>query len=508
MFCKSANLRLVGLVLLALLLPESIHASTLFKSAQTYPSGGTDSSSVAIADLNGDGKPDLVVSNYLACDSCTNGSVGVLLGNGDGTFQAAQTYGSGGNGTTGVAVADVNGDGKPDVVVANACASGTFCDGNSNTGSVAVLLGRGDGTLRRARVRSAGGLIAAGYIALGDFNVDSKLDVAVGERCAGCGHRKIAVLMGNGDGTLQSAQSYDLPGKPQGITLGDINGDGALDLVVGLQTPGGQQSVPLAILFGNGDGSFQEPVTTGAGVYPALADMNGDGKLDLVVTTACSDPKCTKGGVGVLLGNGDGSFQAIQIYSSGGYNAVFVAVGDLNRDGKRDVFVANYSGKVGTLLGVGDGTVLPVQLSGAGDNPLSLAVGDVNGDGKPDVVVANWFLNNIGGGGVTVLLNNTFWKTTTALTSSPNPSVQGQRVTLTATVTTEGSIAPTGKVVFKNAGTAIGSASLMGGVATLIKGNLPVGTLSLTATYQGDTNSAKSTSPVRIQVVNPTAGHP
>ena len=271
--------------------------------------------------------------------------MGVLLGNGDGTFQVAQTYDSGANGARGVAVADVNGDGKLDVLVANSCASGIYCDGNSNTGSVAVLLGRGDGSLRRARVYSAGGLMA-GYIVLGDFNGDSKLDVAIGEACGCGGHRKIAVLLGNGDGTLQSAQSYDLPGEPQGITAGDLNGDGAPDLVVGVQAEG-QQSGSVAVLLGNGDGSFQKSMVAGAGVSPVLDDVNGDGKLDLVVA-ACGDPKCSKGGVGILLGNGDGSFQAVQVYSSGGVNANFVALGDVNRDGKHDVFVANYSGKVGS----------------------------------------------------------------------------------------------------------------------------------------------------------------
>ena len=135
-----------------------------------------------------------------------------------------------------------------------------------------------------------------------------------------------------------------------------------------------------------------------------------------------------------------------------------------------------------------------------------MAVADVNGDGKPDLLVAIYDLNNDSTtGGVGVLLNNTFWTSTTTLTSSPNPSVQGQPVTFTATVASEGSIEPTGQVVFKNGSTQIGTAILNDGAATLTKKNLPVGSLSITATYKGDTQSSKSTSPVLIQVVNPAS---
>jgi hypothetical protein len=507
MFCNSAASRLASLAFVIALLPIGMDASTLFKAALTNPSGGDITFSVAVADLNGDGKPDVVVANHSGCYTCSDGSVGILLGNGDGTFQTAQTYDSGGIAAGGIAIADLNGDGKLDVIVTNQCAAGTDCIATSSTGSVAVLLGNGNGTFQPAQVYSAGNLSL--YLALGDFNHDGRLDVVVADGCGGCGHRNIAVLLGNGDGTFGSSRIYDLPGEPEGIAVGDIDGDGKLDVVVGLEGPPGAPATSSVVLFGNGDGTFLTSRTLSpAGTYPKLADVNGDGRLDLIVATPCSNPGCTKGGVGVLLGNGDRSFQPIHIYSSGGYDADFVAVGDLNRDGKLDIFVANFSGKVGTLLGAGDGTFLPVQISNPGiGGAFSMAVGDVNGDGKPDLIVGIYNLNNeITTGGVGVLLNNTFWTTVTALASSPNPSVQGQSVTLKATVSTVGSIAPTGSVIFRNGTLNLGRAALMGGVATLTKSKLPLGTLSLTAKYQGDTNSAQSTSPVLVQVVNSPAG--
>jgi hypothetical protein len=493
---------------LLLILSTNLLAGALFKPAKTYLSGGANADAVVVADMNGDGKLDLVVSNYSSCSGCSSALVAVLLGNGDGTFQAAQTYYTGGNGAGGLAVADLNGDGRLDVIVANNCAVGKSCDGTSDAGSIAVLMGNGDGTFQAARVYSAGVLYPT-YLVLGDFNRDGHLDVAV-EDCGSCGGQDIAVLLGNGDGSFQSAQLYDSGGEPQGIAAGDIDGDGNLDIVVGFETAFGGPNGSSAVLFGKGDGTFLAPqILSPAGLSPALTDINGDGKLDLVVVTPCGNAKCNKSGVGVLLGNGDGSFQPLQNYNSGGYAAAFVATGDVNRDGKVDVFVANFAEptKVGTLLGDGDGALSPVQLSTSGTgNPFSLAVADVNGDGKPDLIVAiNNFNNELNLGGIGVLLNNTFWTSTTTLASRPNPSVVGQAVTFTATVVSEGSIESTGKVVFKNGGTQIGSATLSGGVATLTKKNLPIGSLSITATYKGDTQSAMSTSPVLIQVVNPAS---
>ena len=137
---------------------------------------------MVVADVNGDGKPDLLVANQCADRGCTNGTVGVLLGNGDGTFQTAVTYGSGGYGALSVAVADVNGDGKPDVVVANVC-SNAYCETN---GTVGVLLGNGDGTFQTAVTYGSGGY--AHSVAVADVNGDGKPDLLVANGCTSNGN--------------------------------------------------------------------------------------------------------------------------------------------------------------------------------------------------------------------------------------------------------------------------------------------------------------------------------
>jgi hypothetical protein len=382
-----------------------------FQTAMTYGSGGYDAISVTVADVNGDGKPDLVVANNCASESTCNGTVGVLLGNGDGTFRAAVTYGSGGYDATSVAVADVNGDGKPDLVVANQYA----CASNCLNGTVGVLLGKGDGTFQTAVAYGSGGT-GASSVAVVDVSGDGKPDllVAVFSPNGGSndGHGGVGVLLGNGNGTFQSAVMYDSGGfNPQSLAVADVNGDGRTDLLVANcggssdDCSEGRNGAP-SVLLGNGDGTFQAAVTYASGGYDAtsvvVADVNGDGKPDLLAVNAyaCSGTSsgCSNGAVGVLLGNGNGTFRGALIYDSGGNIAFSVAVGDVNGDGKMDLLMAVRCSEtgdcansaVGILLGKGDGTFQTAITYGSGGyDARSVAVADVNGDGKPDLVVAN-----------------------------------------------------------------------------------------------------------------------
>jgi hypothetical protein len=553
----------------------------LFKLSGTYGSGGQYTSWVAMADLNGDGKPDLVTANY------GTSTLGVLLGNGDGTFKTAVSYNSGGSGS--VTVADVNRDGIPDLLV-----------------SGGVLLGNGDGTFQPLLVFNSGGNFA-GRAAVADVNGDGKPDIVLANSGT-----TVGVLLGNGDGTFQPAISYGSGGDaPGSIAVTDVNGDSKPDILIANQCPTSNNGYcpygVVGVLLGNGDGTFQTAVPYPSGGWGgpsvSVGDVNGDGKPDLVASNVClSYNNCGHGTVGVLIGNGDGTFHAVYTYSSGGNSAVDVTVADVNADHKADVLVADECGScaiggMGVLLGNGNGSFQPAVLYGTGGNrATSIAVGDVNGDGKPDAVAANFCTSssdcatgslgillavraqtitvvttsgspsfvtrpvtftatvrskfgNIADGELVTFFDGTTtmgtgatasgiatfttssltakthtikatyagdinfnpssgtvtqvvekYPTTTSLTSSPNPSQFGQAVTFTAHVTSTGP-APTGKVKFLDGTTGIGSATLSGGVAKLTKSTLAVGTHPITAQYLGDAASSTSTSPVVNQVV-------
>jgi hypothetical protein len=436
--------------------------------------------------LNGDGKPDLVVAN--PGSGTGEGTVGVLLGNGDGIFQTAVTYGSGGIGASSVAIGDLNGDSKPDLVV-------TACTPNcGNGGIVGVLLGNGDGTFKTAIAYGSGQPVfpsSPTEVVIADVNGDHKPDLIVANSYAPGG-----VLLGNGDGTFQPAMTY--AANTIAVAVGDVNGDGKPDLVV---ANGG-----AGVLLGNGDGTFQPVVTYGSGgssASVAIADLNGDGKPDLAVANHVKGG--TYGSLGVLLGNGDGTFQAAVIYNAAGSYTQAVNVAKVNADGIPDIIAVNTnSGTVAVLLGDGDGTFQPAEtFRSKGNNPYSVAIADLNGDGKPDLVVADYCADKYCGKGVLGVLLNTRVATKTVLTTSGSPSHVGQPVTFTATVTPSHGTIPDGELVtFYDGPTAIGTGVMASSVATFTTSALTAKTHYIKAVYAGNAIFKPSTGRV-TQVVQP-----
>jgi hypothetical protein len=357
-----------------------------FRAAPCYLPGG---GSVAVADFNGDGIPDLAVANSGGSVD-PFGSLSILLGNGDGTFQARKSYVAGGNPFV-VAVGDFNGDSIPDLVVPN------FKYG---AGAVSVLLGNGDGTFQAALTMAAGNQPTS--VAVGDFNRDGKLDIVTTNFVEEIPRKgwppfvvgsDLRVVLGNGDGTFQPPQTYAVgppESAPISVAVGDFNGDGALDLAVTNSGVG-----TLSIFLGKGDGTFQAAQNQSVGPTSrsvAVGDFNGDGIPDLAVTGSYFSylPATVK----VLLGNGDGTFQAPQAYPVG-TGAYWVTTGDFNRDGVLDLAVADVSSGVSVLLGNGDGTFQAAQSYVAGPGG-QIGVGDLNNDGYPDLVLSK---------ALTVLLN-------------------------------------------------------------------------------------------------------
>jgi len=304
------------------------------------------------------------------------------------------------------------------------------------------------------------------------------------------GFGSLSTLFGNGDGSFQAPLTgYNITGSdPPALKIGDLNGDGLMDLVAAAN---GFLGFPGAnVLLNLGDGTFGPTVNYPSAAQAtdvAIGDFNHDGKPDLVVANQ------TTGNVSVFLNQGGGTFGPAVNYAVGMQN-YSLALADYNADGKLDIAVADSGGGVNLLLGNGNGTFQTASVYEP-TFPYLLVAGDFNNDGAIDLAVAN-------DTNLVILLNKRGTKIT--LTSSLNPSQAGQSVTFTATVTAslKGLAAPTGKVTFKDGSAKLATVSLVGSGAAFTTSSLTVGTHKITATYLGDTNFNTHSSTVLKQTVN------
>jgi len=298
-----------------------------FGAATDYPTGDA-SWELRAADLNGDGKVDLVVANYGA-DGPTKGSVSVLLSNGDGTFQQSLNYRAG-IACSATAIADFDGDGVPDLAVAD-----------WDSAAVSILHGNGDGTFGARSVLPVNSVPKE--LATQDFNHDGRPDLVV----ANYGDSTVSVLIATGTG-FQPKVDYVVGPDPTAVVAADLDHDGNADIAASRVLEGG-----ISILFGNGDGRFGRRETI-PGPWTntwemTSGDVNGDGNLDLITANSV-------GTTTVYLGDGVGGFTS-QSYCAGS-EPMSASVGDINGDGQMDLAVACNGGNPGVvavLLGDGSG---------------------------------------------------------------------------------------------------------------------------------------------------------
>lgn len=328
-------------------------------SGATMPSGANDTVS---ADLNGDGKLDMI-------GALTNGTISVRYGNGDGTFMAVSTITTGGQRY--VAVADVDGNGMMDIIHGR------------NTNGFTVTLQTTSGFSAAVTYSGSGSLVDGRIGAMADVNGDGKMDLVQMHNGASQG---VQVFLGNGDGSFYSSATIAATLTYGAASFGDINGDGKMDFIASGNYGAGNG---VYAFYGNGDGSFGSATSLGMpGSYglSALTDLNNDGFLDIVQTPVNSS------GVLIKLGNGNGTFKATQTYSDIAANSLSSAmrIVDIDKDGFMDVVGTVWgTGALVTYLGNGDGSFKASMSSYIGAiNPLGLALGDFNGDGVEDALLA------------------------------------------------------------------------------------------------------------------------
>ncbi len=528
--------------------------STTFIQNQPFTIGGpgatTRSVAIESAYLDGDNNLDVVTGDATPTSPPSDSStISVLLGNGDGTFQPKVNYpGCTVGSALKILLADFNRDGNTDIALG--CSDGTtVANGNGFTGNggLVIILGNGDGTFQAPVFHPTGDVAS---IATGDFNGDGILDIALTDRA----QQNVIIFLGNGDGTFtqEPASSNILTvGPAHGIVVADFNGDGKDDIAYAVGDV--NQLSDLYVAFGNGNGTFQVPITpvaTRIGEFLTVGDVNADNIPDIVSSTVTRPPNPPAPQIGnslfVLIGRGNngrgnGTFSAPVAYNSDIPSDPHLA--DVNGDGIADIIAGGSTGAL-VYQGNGNGTFQPYQEPTIGGFALTYAVnaGDYNNDGNADLIgtdadtpraavslsqvaqISNASaLTSVAviplGSGVhnvdasysgdsvylgslsdIVLLTAAPVNTTLTLTASPNSGIlSGDPVTLTATLnpftvgppttTTDGEL-----VNFFNGATLLGSGRLSGGVVSLTTTSLPVATDTLTAVFPGDSNYNPSTS--------------
>jgi hypothetical protein len=514
---------------------------------------------VNLADVDGDGNLDIVLGTGTGgtyTSAASQDSFQILMGWGDGTFVDSVVYNQGhyGNGGTStvvgpqIATADFNGDGHSDALVFTPANGGTVL-----ASSLAVLPGDGTGKLGTPIISPV--TVVPTMLVTASINTDGRADVVLAGSVAG--GPVVSVLLNQGSGTFAGELDYTLPSPAVSLVTGDFNGDGFTDVAVGVNPGSGNTGVSgVYVLLGQANGTFAAPVKVDSSVNPtglAAADINGDGRTDLVVAdqgasspsqvngalhvylgaangtfTAATAPTTTAtyysvvalgdlnkdgkldlivGGdvagaqgagtpnVYTLLGNGDGTFRAANataLTGPDGIGATSIALADFNKDGHLDVAIGNATDFTEVLLGNGDGTLVDTILA-LGQQPLALAGADLNGDGFPELLVG--MVDTTTGSNLAVFINANAW----TVASAPGSfilSLSSAAGTVTAglSATTTISVTPgsgfTGSVSLSCSGLPTGATCNFSPASLTVNGSAVSSALTITTTARTAMNSS------------------